>query len=532
MKKLFVLLLCLSSTMLFAQTLHYTIDNTGTESMQTTITGVFMLDGVEIYNGEGMEEGAGGQIEIGVFDENGICRGAKLPSWRSKTNQWYYQLKLRGYANLTYPTFKVYDHATETEFEYVLDVEETFVWTANGKYGSITNMYPINFHDPNASAAYEREIIGYGIDNFNSNVGYYLVATPVDGVNPSDCNMVTDPSTNFDLYYFDQYRDDNREWVNYQDLNHGGGFDLEVGKGYLYANMEGTTMSVAGTPYDGDGIFELDYKEEAPEFKGVNLIGNPYTEPAYLDCPFYKMNEDRTDVMVSEGEIEMMEGVFVIAKEPGKSVTFIPANSKLNYNLVLNLKPSMTSTVIDRAIVNFGDSQELTKFQLFSNNAKVYIPKDCQDYAVVNAGQLGELPVCFKADKNASYTFDFKAENVDFTYLHLIDNKTGNDVNLLATPSYSFDALTTDYASRFRLVFATGSSVDGNDFSFVNASGNLCIFGIEGDATIQVIDILGHVISSENFNGSYEKQLNVTPGIYMLRLIQGSDMKVQKMVIK
>ena len=109
---------------------------------------------------------------------------------------------------------------------------------------------------------------------------------------------------------------------------------------------------------------------------------------------------------------------------------------------------------------------------------------------------------------------------------------TGDNVDLLKTPAYTFDALTTDYANRFSLVLSTGSSVDGDSFSFLNAGGNLCVFGIEGEATLQIVDVLGHLISSETFSGSYEKSLNVAPGVYMLRLIQGNDIKVQKMVIK
>ena len=107
-----------------------------------------------------------------------------------------------------------------------------------------------------------------------------------------------------------------------------------------------------------------------------------------------------------------------------------------------------------------------------------------------------------------------------------------DDVNLLETPSYTFNAQTTDYANRFRLVFATGSSVEGDSFSFINGMGNLCIFGIEGESTIQVIDILGHVVSSDTFSGSYERKLNVAPGVYMIRLINGNDVKVQKIVVR
>jgi hypothetical protein len=81
-------------------------------------------------------------------------------------------------------------------------------------------------------------------------------------------------------------------------------------------------------------------------------------------------------------------------------------------------------------------------------------------------------------------------------------------------------------------VFATGSSVDGDSFAFINGMGNLCIFGIEGEATVQVMDALGHMVSSNTFSGSFEQKLNVAPGVYMIRLINGNDVKVQKIVIR
>ena len=529
MKKLLVLILCLSSTLVFAQTtLHYEIVNTGTEAMQTTITGVFMLDGVEIYNGEGMQNEGGGLIEIGVFDQDGICRGAKLPTWRSKSNQWYYQLKLRGYAGCTYPTFKVYDHATETELEYVLDITETFEWTANGKYGSIGEMYPINFTSP-AGSGYELTVEGYGEDNANTNKGYYLIASPVTGATTpsSENHFITD---NYDLYYFDQNHE--LEWVNFKDPENGG-WDVVNGKGYLYASQTTTVLTFTGTP-NTDGEVTLEYNEGA-EFPGLNLVGNPLADDAYIGRGYYRMNRDTREGLVPAGadeSIDAMEGIFVIAEEDGETMTFSTTPTlKLRTKLILNLQSS-SATLIDRAIVNFENSQELPKIEILNSNSKIYFQKESHDLATLNVGDMGEIPVCFKAVKDGNYSLSFKSEEVTFTYLHLIDNKTGNDVNLLETPYYSFDATTTDYESRFRLVFATGSSVDGGNFGFVNASGNFCIFGIEGEATVQVVDILGHMLSSETFSGSYEKKLNVAPGVYMLRLIQGKDVKVQKTVIK
>ena len=44
--------------------------------------------------------------------------------------------------------------------------------------------------------------------------------------------------------------------------------------------------------------------------------------------------------------------------------------------------------------------------------------------------------------------------------------------------------------------------------------------------------MMGHVISSETFSGSYEKRINGAPGVYMVRLINGNDVRVQKVVVR
>ena len=39
-------------------------------------------------------------------------------------------------------------------------------------------------------------------------------------------------------------------------------------------------------------------------------------------------------------------------------------------------------------------------------------------------------------------------------------------------------------------------------------------------------------MSNEEINGSVSKHIDAAPGVYMLRLIKGKDIKVQKIVIK
>lgn len=531
MKKLLVFLVCLSSTMLFAQDLHYVIDETGVQGTHTTVVGVFMLDGVEIYNGEGMQEAGGGQIEIGVFDQDGICRGAKLPTWRSKSNQWIYQLKLRGDNGFSYPVFKVYDHATETEFEYVLDIEETIVWTSGGKYGSTTAPYSINFTSP--SSGYTKHIVGYGSDYDeveNPNGHYYLIASPLaneNGISPADIEGMTDGE--YDLYYFDQNGDEEqKEWINSKGVE---GFAMVNGVGYLYAHDEDIDLTFTGDAYEGDGKVDLVY-EAAAYWNGWNLVGNPFTSEAYADRAYYAL-QNGSELVPTEANVAVgaMEGIFVVAADENDTeMTF--STTAPNKRSSLSLNVSRANRMLDRTIVNFGGNTQLPKFQLRSTSTKVYIPMEGKDYAIVSAEGMGEMPVNFKAEKSGSYTMNLSSENVKFSYLHLIDNLTGNDVDLLANPTYSFNAQTTDYASRFRLVFATDSSVNSDSFGFVNNSGNFCVYGIEGEATLQVYDVLGHMLSSETFSGSIEKKVNAATGVYMMRLINGNDVKVQKVIIK
>ena len=148
MRKLFaLLLLCLSSTVMFAQDLHYTVSTDGCASTNTIMTGLMYIDYVEQKNDN---------LEIGVFDQDGICRGAKRPVYRAQTDQYIYSIIIHGNDGFAYPTFKIYDHETGTELDLILDIEEEITWESNKKYGSLANPYPINFTYP-SEPCYEPE---------------------------------------------------------------------------------------------------------------------------------------------------------------------------------------------------------------------------------------------------------------------------------------------------------------------------------------------------------------------------------------
>jgi hypothetical protein len=112
---------------------------------------------------------------------------------------------------------------------------------------------------------------------------------------------------------------------------------------------------------------------------------------------------------------------------------------------------------------------------------------------------------------------------------------TGADIDLLATPSYSFSAKTSDYASRFRLVFSAndenGASTGSATFAYYN--GSEWVINNMGDATLQVVDVMGRVLSSETVSGNATLSTsNLSAGVYVMRLINGENVMTQKIVVR
>jgi len=410
----------------------------------------------------------------------------------------------------------------------------------------------------------KKNIIGYA----GTNDLYYLISIPAyksGSLNAVISGLVTTDSE-YDLYDFNPTEE--LEWRNYKAES----FSLYQGEGYLYANAADVQLRFTGeirNNRENYTIWNMSYDgQNEYAFNGWDLCGNPFTCNAYLSSEsqtmaYYRMNAEGTGFEAVTNFIKPMEGFFLQNTVNDESVVLsrtAPSKGVRCLNLVLSQvaarrdgvsTPSTgsgtASTTLDNAIIRFDEGNTLEKLSFRESSSKIYMPVEGKDFAVVNAGQMGELPVSFKAENNGSYTLSFTNEDVEFSYLHLIDNLTGADVDLLSAGdcgsesamttegvSYTFTAKKSDYASRFRLVFATGSSASSEtgSFGFVNASGNLCIFGIEGEATVQVIDVLGHVLSSEQFSGSYEKRINGAPGVYMVRLIQGNDVKIQKVIVK
>ncbi len=218
-------------------------------------------------------------------------------------------------------------------------------------------------------------------------------------------------------------------------------------------------------------------------------MGNPFPVQAWTNKSYYTMNSEGTAIepvaVSSATPIDACTGVMVKAETTGETVTFSrTAQQSAGNNGMIQIAVAQADTrgnaIQDKAIVSFNASDRLEKFVFGQTDATIYIPHDGKDYAVATVGRdapwhvstTDEIPVNFKAAQNGTYTLTFDTQNLNLDYLHLIDNLTGADVDLLnvnheaviagedpqsPAHSYTFTAKTTDYASRFRLVFSAAA---------------------------------------------------------------------------
>ena len=386
-------------------------------------------------------------------------------------------------------------------------------------------------------ATVQKSITGH--DN-NLGGGWYFIASPLTGAfAPTASNGFL--TNTYDLYFYDE---PTHYWRNYKPDNQASGFNIEPQKGYLYANSGNVTLNMTGTLRPSDEAVTINgLSHESSTLTGFNLVGNPFACKATIDRPCYTLSGNAINPTANAAntyQIAPGEGVMVQADDNNESVTFTrvepeaQSNQPDNRSLQIALTQANTrgAEQIDNAIVSFKEGERLEKFVFNNDNAKLYIPQDGKDYAITFAEKMGEMPLNFEATEDGAYTISVNPENVEMNYMHLIDNMIGVDVDLLATPSYTFEGKTTDYASRFKLVFSTngedGPSTGSGTFAFIDASGNIIV---NGEGVLQIVDVIGRIIVCRD-GVQTVPTAEMTPGVYVLRLIDGNDIRAQKIVIK
>ena len=396
-----------------------------------------------------------------------------------------------------------------------------------------------------------KEITGYGAGHEESADGYYFISTP------HSCSYFEENNTfpyvlnvtdgNYDLYAFDPTA--SQEWINFKaESSHsafttGSNTGLFNMKGYLYANEEDKDLTYVGTvssSLNNTLTENFVYNASSTDrMNGFKLVGNPFTCNGYLSftpeggttpshIDFYVLNDEGNGYTL---------GTTSVALAPCQGALFYAdASGVINYSSedpsdkasrsVINIDLTHDGKVTDMARVRFGEGMRLAKKTFRDDSSIIYIPQDDNDYAVVYSNADGEMPVNFKATTTGSYTIGFNLEGIHFDYLHLIDKVTGDDIDLLRTPKYSFIGSPRDDEERFTLVFRTYPS---NDI-FAYQSGSDII--VVGDGELQVYDLTGRFVMSCRVNGTERiSAASLSNAVYIFRMI-GNEIKTQKIIVK
>ena len=367
-----------------------------------------------------------------------------------------------------------------------------------------------------------------------------LIASPVlEDVTPSlENGFLTVPETGYSLYTFDE---EHQEWINFTETP----FVLKNGLSYLYANALDTTLVFEGNVRSSAAPVEinLSYHATTSILSGCNLVGNPFTCNAFVDRSYYVLNDNSNSLvpvaLSTHTPLAPCAGAIVMTKEEGQTVKIsheAPISSENQGYIEISVaKSNEPDKVQDQALLSFNEGDELDKFVLDSEAPMVYFTKGSRELGILSIDSTNAQPMRFKALTDGYYTLHFEIKESSLSYLHLIDNITGSNVDLLTTPNYSFSATHNDYASRFQLVFDPHFGVEEIEnvpFAYIS-NGRIYINDVETchGASLQIVDMMGRTAFCGDVSGNVSTE-GMSPGIYVLRLNDGNTVRTQKMVIE
>ncbi len=360
------------------------------------------------------------------------------------------------------------------------------------------------------------------------------------------------------------------------------------GKGYMMGVSAASMLMADGLLNNGSNIeatvtnssYTHNPSSYAEDLRGTNIVGNPYQ--SYLDFDlfaaannsimtnaYYVFDADSLGYLCYPARssanplnasryINPHQGFIVMVKgdadstvetqlEFNNNMRCIAGNNdshfrdgNLNYPLVNLLcydsdgKRDATTVEINRP--DNGGGLKLKKLR--SGKMLLYARQDNQDYQTVfTPVGTNTVPVRFQVFEDGVYTMKWQTFHGDFSYLHLIDNITGADVDCLSANEYRFEASTSDYLSRFKLVFDCTGVDEFEDeeptgsATFAFQMGEELV--VNGEGTIQLFDLNGRCLVTKQIAGGQGSISlpNVASGIYLLRLANSKQVRTQKIVI-
>ena len=448
---------------------------------------------------------------------------------------------------------RVYDASTTTQMENipstaVVNIPNGVVFTLTGtNKGSANNLIiedggQLIVNNSGVMATFKKSIEATPTAKATEG-GWYSIASPVNNVAISSVTNFVDNADHSLRYNLYRYNETSSKWEAYNTTNHADFTTLANGQGYLYRN-NGMELSFSGEVNHGDVRIALTNSATNTELKGFNLIGNPFGHNIYKGSGAAIDNNNLSEgfyYLTNNGAWQAGDGAKAITPKMGVLVqvtgeafelTISDNNSQPNTRYANdNLQFIVSNNEYqDVAYAKFSKGYGLNKISHRNSEVPMlYIPQNDERYAIAMMSDNTEMfALNFKAATMGRYTLSYKAEG-EFSYLHVIDRLTGDDVDMLLEGEYSFTASPKDNESRFivRLAYKPDYSNEGNEM-FVYQNGDEIL--VSGEGELQVFDATGRLVRNMSINGA--KSLNIsTQGVYIFRLV-GNEVKTQKIVVR
>ncbi len=383
--------------------------------------------------------------------------------------------------------------------------------------------------------------------------------------------------------FMDHWHQDIDASGNHMNLKYMNEGTLRVGKGYMMGVSKTSMLmadgilnngtfeseqAVTSTPYN----FNMSGYSE--ELRGFNLVGNPYQ--SYLDFDalidengdniqgrsYYLFDADAGRYICYPAEasdndinapryIHPHQGFLVKTDNSSYKIAFNNAmraatanpdsyfrEERLNYPLVNLFCYDATGfydvTTVEMNRPQLGGGVKLKETR--NGNSLIYARLENEDYQTLFAPTgTSTVPVRFEPSQNGVYTLRWDTMHGDFSHLHLIDNLTGADIDLLNQTEYRFEGKVGDYVSRFKLVFEVTDIEEHEQESETNFAFQ---FGdelvVNGGGELSVFDVQGRHIMTRSLTGAQSSISlpRTAAGLYILRLAGDKQVKIQKLIIK
>lgn len=350
---------------------------------------------------------------------------------------------------------------------------------------------------------------------------WYALASPMhdEGLSYQPISHIIGmTSGSYDLFYFNETTG---TWINQK--SSGTGFDaLQRSRGYIYRRASASLLSFTGLANAGSYSVDLTASCADEGLQGFNLIGNPYPHSITLNRPYYTLQPNGTWLAHSSGTLSVGQAAMVHTSSAG-TLSFadaLPTPAAKGDDITAMAFTLAGGNYEDMAFALFADGDQLPKLAHLNAAA----PRlSIGDYAVRTL-DVGTQSFPLSAYGIGEYTLSVTSKG-SMKYLHLIDNLTGNDIDLLRDNTYAFH-LTGNDVDRFTIRLMP----DGSDAPFAYVSAGSVV--VQGSGTLQVFDVMGRLLFTQelgdgHFSTSFDTQLLPGAGVYILRL----DGKTQKIVL-